>query len=318
MSAIHRIARVILFSVMVLSTGVVRGQDYPNKPIRIVTPAGGAGDFVARLIAEKITGPLGQPIIVDGRSTVIAVETVAKEAPSDGYTLLVAGNSLWIGPLLQKMPYDPLRDFAPISLLDRAPNVLVVHPSLPVHSVKELITLAKAKPGELNYATGSIGSSDHLAAELFKSVAGVNITGINYKAQGPALNGVIGGEVQLMFNTASSAMPFVKSGRLTALGVTSAQPSALVPGVPPISATLPGYESGSLIGLLAPSNTPAMIVNRLNQEIVRVINRADMKERFMSLGAEPVGSSPEEFAATMKSDIAKWGKVIKDAGIHVE
>ncbi|MBI3939178.1 MAG: tripartite tricarboxylate transporter substrate binding protein [Betaproteobacteria bacterium] len=311
-----------IFSVgmMVLAAGVVSGQAYPNKPIRIVAPeAGGGGDFAARLIALGLSGSLGQQVIVENRggaSGIIAGRTVAK-APPDGYTLLFYGSIFWIGALLQDVPYDPVADFSPITLATSSPNILVVHPSLPVNSVKELIALAKARPGELNYAS-TTGSTPHLAAELFKAMAGVNIVRIPYKGAGPALNDLIGGQVQLMFPVAAAVTPHVKSGRLRALAVTSVEPSELVRGLPTVAATVPGYESVQMTAMFAPAKTPATIINRLNQEIVQVLNRADVKEKFFNAGAKVVGGSPEQLMATMKSEMARLGKVIKDAGIRAE
>ncbi len=313
-----------MFSVgmMILGADVLTGQDYPSKPVRIVaSEAGGAGDFAARLIAQGLTYSLGQQVIIENRggSGVIPAEVVAKSAP-DGYTLLFFASSLWLLPFIQdNVPYDPVRDFSPITLAIRSPNLIVVHPSLPVKSVKELIALAKAKPGELNYASGLTGSSSHLAAELFSSMAGVNIVRIPYKGIGPALTALIGGQVQLSFANASAVTPHIKSGKLRALAVTSPQPSVLFPGLPTVAASgLPGYESASIFGMFAPAKTPATLINRLNQETVRVLNRADMKERFFNVGVETVGSSPEDFAATMKSEMTRMGKVIKHAGIRAE
>jgi tripartite-type tricarboxylate transporter receptor subunit TctC len=305
-----------MFSVglMVLGAGVVSGQAYPNKPIRIVTAAvGGGSDFTSRLIAQGISVPLGQPVIVDNRSVGISAPEIVAKALPDGHTLLFG--SFWIDTLLYKAPYDPVRDFSPITLATRSPNILVVHPSVPVKSVKELIALTKAKPGELNYGSGGPGSTPHLAGELFKAMAGVNIVHIPYKGSGAALLDVIGGQVQLMFATAASAMPQVKGGKLRALAVTSAQPSALAPGLPPVAGSLPGYEATLILGMFAPAKTPGTIINRLNQEIVRVLNTAEAKEKFLNAAAEIVGSSPAELAGTMKAEMARWGKLIKDTGI---
>ena len=310
-----------MFSIgmMVLGAGIVFGQNYPNKPIRIVaSAAGGSGDFAVRLIAQGLSGALSQQVVVDNRGGVIPGEIVSK-APPDGYTLLIDAASFWIGPLLQETPYDPVKDFAPVTLTDSAPNVLVVNPSLPVKSVKELIALAKARPGELNYGSSSTGSTPHLAAELFNMMAGVKIVRVPFKGSGPAVISLLGGQVQLMFATAGSVAPHVKSGRLRALAVASLQPSALAPGLPTIAASgVPGYEAVAFEGMFAPAKTPVAIIDRLNQEIVRVLNRAEVKERFFNAGVETVGSTPEEFAAAIKSNVAKWGKLIKDAGIRDE
>ena len=306
-------------ALMVLGAGGTSGQDYPSKAVRIVTsPAGGGNDFIARILAEKLSGPLGQPVVVDNRPTLITAEIVSK-APPDGYTLLLAGSTVMQGPLLRKVPYDPVKDFAPISIVDISPNVLVVHPSLPVKSVKELIALAKAKPGALNYASSGAGGTLHLAAELFKSMAGVNILRINYKGSGQAMTSVLSGETQLAFGTAAAAAPHAKSGKVTAVAITSLKPSALVPGLPTVAESgLPGYEVITLDSFLAPAGTPAAIITRLNQELARVLDQADVKEKFLGAGSEAAPSSPEELGARLKSDLAKWGKVIKDAGITAE
>ena len=316
-------ARTFLVGMMIFGAGVASGQNYPSKPIRMVTAeAGGGNDFVARLIAPGLADSLGQQAIVDNRGGaggIIAAEIVAKAAP-DGYTLLVYASNIWIIPLLRThVPYDPVRDFSPITWAARSPNTVVVHPSLPVKSVKELIAFAKARPGALNYGSGGTGATTHLAVELFKAMAKVNIVRINYKGNAPAIHDLLAGQVQLMFATASLAAPHIRSGRLRALAVTSAQPSALAPGLPTVAASgLPGYESISIYGIFAPAKTPATIITRLNQEMVRILNKADVKEKFLNSGVEPVGSSPEEFAATIKSDMVRMGKVIKDAGIRGE
>lgn len=305
----------------VIGAGAVSGQDYPNRPVRILTSAaGGTTDFTARLIAQGISGPLGQQVIVENRpgSPAIAGGIVAKATP-DGYTLLAYGPSILLMPFLRSnVPYDPVRDFSPISLTDTSPTVLVVHPSVPVKSVKELIALAKARPGELNYGRASVGGANHLPMELFKAMAGVNIVTVPYKGGGPAVIGLLGGEVDLLFGTAASVIAHVKSGRLRALAVTSAQPSALFPGLPTVAADLPGFESGTKNGMFAPAGTPAAIISRLNQEIVRFLKRSDVKAKLMGSGVEAVGSSPEQYRATIHSEMAKWGKIIKDAGIRAE
>jgi tripartite-type tricarboxylate transporter receptor subunit TctC len=305
---------------VVLGAGLACGQNYPNKPIRIVTSEpGGGSDFTARVIAQGLTVSLGQQVIVDNRAGTITAAQIMAKAAADGYTLLSYNNSLWTLPLLQKMFYDPVRDFSPIILATRSPNILVVHPSVPVNSVRELIAFSKASPGKLNYASGTVGSSNHLAAELFKALAGVNIARIAYKGSGFAVSDLIGGQVQLMFATAGSVAQHVKSGRLRALAVTSAQPSALAPGLPTLAASgVPGYESVTMYGMYAPANSPAMLINRLNREADRFLDMPDTKERFFNAGVETVGGSPQDFAAAIKSDMARLGKVIKDAGIRAE
>jgi tripartite-type tricarboxylate transporter receptor subunit TctC len=295
------------------------GQDYPNKPIRVVTgEPGGATNFSARFIAQGIAGGLGQNIIVENRPSRLLGEYVARALP-DGYTLLIAGGTFVMGPLLQTMPYDVERDFAPVSLATTSPSVLLVHPSVQVKSVKELIALAKAKPGGLNYASGGSGAASHLAAELFKSMANVDLVRINFKGNGPALNALMAGEVQMIFVSASAVAPHIKSGKLHALAVISAEPSALAPGLPTVAASgLPGYESASSQGVWVPARTSAAIINRVHQEVVRFLARPDAKEKLFSAGSEVVASSPEQFAKAIRTELVRMGKVIKDAGIKVD
>jgi len=306
---------------MLLAAGSASGQSYPSKPIRLITAeAGGGNDFAARLIVQGLAGSLGQQMVVDNRGGaggIIAVELAARAQP-DGYTLLLYANNIWLIPLLRSsVPYDPVRDFAPITWAAKSPNTVVVHPSLPVRSMEELIAYAKARPGELNYGSGGTGATTHLAVELFKSMTGVNIVRVPFKGNGPALNALIGGQVQLMFATAGAVAPHLKSGRLRALAVTSAQPSPLAPGLPTVAASgLPGYESISIYGVYAPARTPPAIVQRLNEVIVRVLGRAEVKEKFLASGVETVGSAPGDLAAIMKSEIARMGKVIRDAGLR--
>ena len=306
---------------MVIGAGRVCAQTYPDKPIRILTAEPGGGlDFQARLVAQGLSGSLGRQVIVENHGGgTFAAEIVAK-APPDGYSLLFYGSNVWLAPFFRDdVPWDPVRDFAPVTLAVRSPNLVVVHPSLPVKSVRDLVALARARPGELNYASGSTGSSPHLAAELFKFIAGVNIVRIPYRGNALAYTDVIRGQVQLIFPTASSVAPYLKAGRLRALAVTTARPSELFPGLPTVAASgLPGYESATITGIFAPVRTPAAIIGRLNEEIVRVLKRPEVNDRFFSVGVETVGSSPEEFAATVKSEMARLGKMIKDAGLRDE
>ena len=318
MQTLRLAVSVVSVGLMVVVWGVASGQNYPNKPIRIVTAgAGGGSDFQARQIAQGISGPLGQPVIIENRGGGLTPEIVLR-ARHDGYTLSLSGANLWITPLLRKAPYE-MKDFAPISLISREVNVLVVNPGVPVRSVKELISVAKSRPGELNYAATTIGGSQHLGAELLKSMAGVNIISVPYKSAAAAVTAVIGGEVQMLITDAGLVAPHVKSGKLRALAVSSAEPSALAPGLPTVSASgLPGYEWTLMSGMFAPAQTPASIINRLNQEIVRALRMSGVKERFLSAGIEIVASTPEELAAIVKSDTAKTAKVIKEAGIKVD
>jgi tripartite-type tricarboxylate transporter receptor subunit TctC len=302
----------------VAACGLVQAQPYPAKPVRFVTSEpGGGNDLIARMLAEGLTAGLGQRFIVDNRGIVAA--EIVKNATPDGYTLLVYGANIWLLPFLRSgVPWDPLRDFAPVTIAVQLPNILVVHPNLPVKGVRELIDHARAHPGKLDYAAGTIGVSPHLAAELFKSMTGVDIVRVPYKGGGPALNGLIAGETQLMFPNAGSVLPHMKSGRVRALAVSSAQPSALAPGLPTIAATVPGYEFAAVICLYAPAKTPRAIVERLNRESVRVLNTTEVKERLFNTGNELVASSVEGFSAFMKTDMQKMGKVIRDAGIRAE
>ena len=291
-------------------------QDFPQKPIHLMTfEPGGSVDLVARLIAQGISGPLGQPVTVENRPGIDSVEFVA-QAPPDGYTLLHFGPQLWTAPLLRKVAYDPEQDLSPITMAIVQPNVLVVHPSVAANSVEELIELARARPGELKYASGINAASSQLAGELFNYMAGVKLVGIPYKNTAQlAVSDLIAGKVQLMIFGASSAMRHVKAGKLKALAITSAERSALFPGLPTVAATLPGYESVHDEGVYAPAQTPVPIIKRLNQEIVRFLKTAEAKERLSSAGMEAVCSTPEQLAAKGKADMARWGKVIKDAGI---
>ncbi len=313
----------LLTSVTVfINAGPVYAQNFPSKPVRVVTAeSGGAADLITRLVAQGIGGSLGQPVIVDNRggSAVIPVEMVAKSAP-DGHTVLLYSGGLWTLPMLRpSISWDAIRDFAPVTLVARSPNVLVVHPSLPVSSVRDLIALAKARPGQLNYAEGTTGAMPHLAAELLKAMAGVDIVRVPYKGTALALNDLIGGQVQLMFATAGGVAAQVKSGRLKALAVTSAEPSTLLPGLTTVAASgLPGYEAGTIFGVFAPAGTAGPVVTRLNQEIVQVLNRGEVKEKLFSIGVEAVGSAPAQLVSAIKTEVSKWGKVIRDAGIRAE
>lgn len=314
--------RLRLLSALVTGCGLLAlaaaapAQDFPNKPIRIFTAeVGGSSDLITRIIAQGLSGSLGQQAIVENRPT-NAAESVARAAP-DGYTLLHYGSTIWIAPFIRKVSWDVVGDFAPVTMTVIAANILVVNPALPVKSVKDLLALAKARPGELNYASSGIGSATHLSGVLFKALSGVNIVHINYKGVGPALNDVLGGRVELMFVSASSVVSHMKTGRLRGLAITNAEPSPLFPDLPTISASgVPGYESVLQVAMFAPIKTPAALVSRINQEVVRVLHRPDIKDKFYATGLEPVGDSVENFAATLKADIAKWGKVIKDAGIR--
>jgi tripartite-type tricarboxylate transporter receptor subunit TctC len=318
MSRSRLVVWIITVAVEVLGAGAVCAQDYPSKPIRFVTTGiGGSTDLAARTVALGLTESVGWNVVVDNRgSTIVACDMVAK-APPDGYTILVTTDGLWRGPLFQKMPFDPVRDFAPIMLVSRSPNILVVHPALPVKSVKELIALAKARPGELNYGAGAIGASTHLASEMFKVMAGVDIVHVPYKSSGGAVTPLLSGQLQVMFGTTGTVMTHVKSGRVRALAISTAQPSALAPGLPTIAAAgnLPGYESAATAGVFAPAGASPAIIKRLHEEISRALVRPQVKERFFNQGVEIVGGSPQETAAFVKSDMATTARIIKQARI---
>lgn len=299
--------------------GTAASQSFPVKPVRIFAPdAGGGADVVARIIAQGLSTSLSQQFIVENRggNGAIPADIVAKSTP-DGHTLLVFGSPIWLLPLLQdNVPYDPVRDFAPVIMATTAPNILTVHPSLPVSSVKELIAMAKAKPGTLNYAAGISGAFTHLAGELFNSMAGVKIIGVPYKGTAQALNDLIGGQVQMQFSSAASVTGHISSGRLKALAVTSAARSSLFPTLDTVASTLPGFEAVSIIGMFAPIKTPAETVRLLNRETAAVLKKDEVRQRFVTFGTEVAANSPEEFLAVMKSEVARWGKVIVDAGIR--
>jgi len=301
---------------------VALAQSFPSKPVRMIAPdAGGGNDLIARLLAQGLAASLGQAVIVDNRGAaggMVAAELLTRAAP-DGHTLLFYSSGLWTSPLLEgKTSYDVTRDFAPITSAASTPNVLVVHSSLQVNSVKDLIALAKSKPGMLNYGSGSLGSSNHVAAELFNSMAGVRIERVPYKGTPQALNAVVGGEVQLMFPNVGAALPHVKAGRLKALAVATPRPSALAPGLPTVASVLPGYEASAITGVFAPRQTPPALINRLNQEFVRLLERADIKDKLLSSGVEPVPSSPQQFATTIRAEVARLTKLIKETGIRAE
>lgn len=304
---------------VLLVAAVVSAQSYPNKPVRVLAnPIGGAPDFAARLVAPALSARLGQPVIVDNRRAPVAIEAAAK-APPDGYTIVITGSALWLLPFLRaNVPWDPVRDFSPITVATSSPTLLVVHPALAASSVKELIALAKAKPGALNYGSTATGTLPHIAAELFKAMTGVNLTRVAYKGAGQALIAIAGGEVQTAFATTSSAMPHVRAERLRALAVTSATPSVLVPGLPTVAATVPGYEAVSIIAVFVPARTPEAIAKRLNLELARILGTAEARERFFNTGVEAIGGSPAQLAATVKSEMARLGRVIHDAGIREE
>jgi tripartite-type tricarboxylate transporter receptor subunit TctC len=302
----------------------VSAQTYPAKPIRIVVPypPGGFNDTLGRTLAAKFTESWGQPAIVEnkpGANTLIGSDFVAKAAP-DGYTLLIVAFPFAVTPsLIRNMPYDTLKDFAPVVLAAQSPNILVVNPELPVKSVGELIALAKAKPDGLSYASTGNGSSNHISMELFKSLAGVKLVHIPYKGSAPAVTDLLGGQVQVMFDNAPNVMPQVKAGRLRALGQSGLTRSAVAADLPTVAeAGVAGYEVMVWFGLVAPSGTPRDVIAKLNAEVLRILAMPDVRERFLAQGVEPMGSTPEQFGEHIRAQMAKWGKVVKDAGVQAE
>jgi tripartite-type tricarboxylate transporter receptor subunit TctC len=315
---------IALLIAMLCFAAPVLAQSYPSKPIRIVVPypPGGFNDTLGRTLAAKFSEAWGQPAVVEnkpGANTVIGVDYVAKSAP-DGYTLLVVAFPFAVTPsLLKNMPYDTVKDFAPVILAAQSPNLLVVHPSLPVKTVGELIAAAKAKPGTLSYASTGNGSSNHISMELFKSLAGVQILHIPYKGSGPAVSDLLGGQVQLMFDNTPNVLPHVKAGKLRALGSSGPTRSPMTPDVPTVAeAGVAGYDVMVWFGLVAPAGTPREVVDKLNAEVRKILAMPDVRERFLAQGVEPLGSTPEQFGEHIKEQMAKWGKVVRDAGVKAE
>ncbi len=304
---------------------LVMAQSYPARPIRIVVPfpAGGIADLFSRHIGQKFNDAWGQPVVVDNRPGAggnIGAEIVAK-SPADGYTLVMGsiGTHSVNVSLFSKLPYDPLRDFAPVALVMEAEGLLVLHPSVPAKSVKELIALARARPGQVAYASAGHGTASHLAGELFKSMAKVDMVHVPYKGNVPAITDLIGGQTSLLFATMPTVLPQVQAGRLKALAVTSSARSPAAPELPTIAeAALPGYSVTNWIGLFAPAGTPRDIVVKLNGETVRIMKTPEIQKRLVAEGAKFTPTTPDEFAAYVKSEIAKWAKVVKEAGIHVD
>ena len=306
------------------ATALAAQPAYPTKPVRMIVavPPGGPADTLARLVAPRLSESLGQPIVVDNRpgaNGIIAYETTARAAP-DGYTFTAVAAGVVINASLYKsVPYDPLKDFAPITLGITVPNILVVHPSVGATSVKELIALAKAKPGTLAFASAGNGTSGHLALEVFRAAAGIEVIHVPYKGGGPALAEVLAGQVNALFSIALAATPQIKAGKLRALAITSAKRSSVAPDLPTVAeAGFSGFEVVGWFGWLAPAATPRAIVTRLNAELVRALRVPEVRERLLSQSTEPVGNSPQEFAAFMRAEHEKWSRVIRAANIRVE
>ena len=317
-----KLSTIIHFTLLLAATagGTACAQNYPARLIRMITAeAGGGADYLTRHVAQELSKSVSQQVIVENRAgnPVVVVSPLLK-APPDGYLLLMYSDSMWILPFMQDVPYDPLKDFTPITLGAYAPVVLCVHPSMPVHSVKELIALAKANPGKLNYSMASAGSSTQMAPELFKALAGLNILAVPYGGAQPSLNAVLGGETNMAFPVAASVMPFLNSPeKLRILAVTSLEPSPLLPGVPTLASQgFPGFEAGAVYGFFAPAGTPKAIVDKLNHEIVQIVKSQDTKDRLYKLGLDATGTTSEQMAAAMKSQMNKWGKLIKDANLR--
>ncbi len=317
----HAVAAVLLCA----AAPAALAQAYPGKPIRLVVPyaPGGGTDIVARLVAQQASVGLKQPVVIENRSGaggIVGTELVAK-APPDGYTIVIGTTGPFaINPsMYASLPYDALRDFEPVTFLAAAPHMLVVHPSLPVRSVKELIALARARPGSLTFSSGGNGGSNHLSAEMFNVMAEVRTVHLAYRGAGPAVIAVVSGEATFAFLDVLATMPHVKTGRLRALAVTGSKRMAIAAEIPTVAeGGLPGYVSGVWYGILAPARTPAPIVLRLNQEIVRAVNAPEVRERIVAEGGEVIGSSPEEFRGIIKSEMARWAQVVRNAGVRAD
>jgi tripartite-type tricarboxylate transporter receptor subunit TctC len=299
-------------------------QGYPGKPVRVVVPssAGGGTDIVARIIAPRLSERLGQQIVIDNRpgaGTMIGIEVAAK-SPPDGYTLLVAPSTLALNPAVyKKVPYDALRDFAPITQIVGSTSIIVVHPSIPVKTVKELIAFARARPGQMNYASAGSGTYPHMTMELFNSTAGVKMVHIPYKGTAPAMIDMLAGHISVMAATVLTGMPQIRAGRLRPLGITSLARSAAAPEIPTVAESgLPGFESVQWYGALVPAQTPKEIVARLHGEMTRVLQMPEVRERFLADGTDPVGNTPDEFGRYIRDETVKWAKVAREAGIKQE
>jgi tripartite-type tricarboxylate transporter receptor subunit TctC len=314
------------FALITLAGALPAGaQNYPVKPIRLIVPfpPGGGNDIMARTVGQKLTEATGQQVVIDNRGGAggnIGAETAAHAVP-DGYTLFLGGvGSHGTNPGLQaRLPYDPVKDFAPITLIAAAPLLVVAHPSLPAKNIGELVQYAKARPGQLNFASSGTGSIAHLAAEMLNAMAKIRITHVPYKGTSPALVDLLGGQVQLMMNSAVSMIPQVRGGKLRALAVTGARRLTALPELPTVAESgVPGYEAASWYGMLAPAKTARPIIDKLNREIVAIVRLPELRDRLIADGAEPAGNTPDEFAAYIKRELARWSAVIKSAGIRPE
>ncbi len=314
----------IIIAGILLCAGRTMAQDYPAKPIRFIIPLapGGGGDILARSIAQKLNEKWGQPVIVDNRpggGGVIGTEVVAK-APADGYTILMIATNHTVNPsLIPKLPYDAIADFAPVTQLTASPNILVLHPSLPATSLKELIALARQRPGQLNYSSAGNGTAGHLAAELMKMMAKIDVVHVPYKAAPQALSDLVSGQIQLQFSNLMTALPHVKNGRLRGIAVTTIQRSPAIPELPTMDqAGLRGYRVDQTYGVVAPGRTPAPIIARLNGEIVNILKSPDIGQRMSAEGAMLVGNTPQEYLEYLKAELQKWTRVVKEVGIRLD
>jgi len=314
----------VLLAVLLAASLPVLAQQYPSKPIRIVVPfpPGGIADVICRVFAQKFTETWSEPVIVDNRAGAggnIGADIVAK-SPPDGYTIGIGsiGTHAVNMSLFSKMPYDSVRDFAPVALVMEADGLLVVHPSVPASSVKQLIALARARPGQLAYASAGNGTASHLAGELFKSLAKIDLVHVPYKGNVPAITDLVGGQTSMIFATMPTVLPLVKAGKLRALAVTGAHRNPAAPEYPAMAETLPGFDVTNWIGILAPAGTPADIVAKLNAEITRIMQLPEIQSRLANEGAKFTPNTPAEFGAFQKREIAKWAKVIKEAGLRVD
>jgi tripartite-type tricarboxylate transporter receptor subunit TctC len=321
---LKRILQICMLCAAALCAGQVLAQAYPAKPLRLVVPfpPGGPTDILGRAIGAKLADLLGQPVIIDNRGGAgggIGADNVAK-SPPDGYSLLLGTTGTHtINPnLYSKLPYDPIRDFVPVSLVVKYLNILVVNPNVPVKSVAELIALAKQKPGEVTFGSAGNGSSNHLTGEMLAHMAGVKMQHVPYKGSGPALNDVIAGQISFMFDQYSTVGPNIKAGKLRAIGIATKQRHRLLPDVPAIAETIPGFEVSPWYGLFVPAATPKDIVARLNAELTKVMNSPDIHERMTVLGWDPVTNSPEEFSAQIKAELAIWADVVKKSGARID
>jgi len=321
----RRFLRILILFLASLAAGALWAQSYPARPIRFVVPfaPGGPTDILARAVGQKLTEAFGQTIVIENRGGAggnIGAELVARSL-ADGYTMLMGATSTHaINPALyHKLGFDPIKDFAPVSLVANTPSLLAVHPALPVRTIKDLIALAKARPGQLSYASAGNGSSNHLAGVLLSMMAGIDMVHVPYKGSGPALVDVISGQVPMMFNNTASVMPHVTAGKLRAVALASLERSALLPAIPTVAESgLPGFEVRSWHGVFVPAGTPRDVVNRLSTEIVRAVRAADVKTRLNAQGVELVGSSPDEFAEFVKKELVKWAKVVRQSGARAD